>query len=525
MNLFRKKETFVKNVIVRKPKKDRADVLLVYPIWVKKGGRGKLQRMLPPLGILSIASYLEEHGYEVHIVDLHAEEIPPDQFREILRSLRPRFVGMTVLSAHFTPANYVAHICREEVPDVKVIAGGVHAEAEPEQMLRNPAIDAVCRADGEETMLEFVRGKDYSEILGLSYRSDTTVIHNPPRPLERDLDRYPFPAYHLINFDHYFPPVASYRDLPAMNVLMTRGCPGKCTFCNSAMTVLRSRSVEKLVELIKLLRYSYGIRQIYFYDDTFTAVPKIVRDFCEKMIEEKVDVKWICYVRGDMFRDPLVELMSKAGCHQVLMGLESGSEALMRDIGKPIKKDTYKAVVDLAHKHHIEVRGSFIVGHLNETRETMEETLQFAKDIDLDFFQVNIMTPYPGTQLYREAKEKGLIVHEQFERYGQNEVTLKLTHLKPEVVTRFEKFSFYRFFFRPRAIYLQLRRLTNWNQIKDLFKVLYVMMIEGYTTHKVSNKYLLDWLDYDNEKFAIKEIRLPKSPRITYQVRQEPVFD
>src|SRR5438045_219178 len=104
----------------RVPRKPRADVLLVYPIWVSEGGRGRLQRMLPPLGILSIASYLESQGYEVHVVDLHAEQLRPEQFRDVLRALRPRFVGVTVLSSHFVPAHYIASMCKQEVPDCKV---------------------------------------------------------------------------------------------------------------------------------------------------------------------------------------------------------------------------------------------------------------------------------------------------------------------------------------------------------------------------------------------------------------------
>ena len=522
---FKKKENFIKNKILRNPKKERADVVLVYPIWVKRGGRGKLQRMLPPLGILSIASYLEEHNFEVHIIDLHAEEITPEQFKDILQRLKPKFVGITVLSAHFVPANYVAHLCKEIVPDCKVIAGGVHAEAAPEQMLRNPSIDAVARGDGEDTMLEFVSGKSYANILGLSYRNEMTVKHNPPRTLTKDLDDYPLPAYHLIDFDNYFPPVGSYRDLPAMNVLQTRGCPGTCTFCNSAKTVLRGRSVDKIIELIKKLRYEYGIRQIYFYDDTFTASPQVVKEFCEKMIQEKVDVKWICYVRGDMFRETIAALMNKAGCHQVLVGIESGSEHLMKQIGKPIKKEKYKTIVEIAHKYNIEVRASFIIGHPEETHETMEETLQFAKWLDVDFFQVNILTPYPGTQLYNEAKEKGLILHEEYERYGQNEVVMKLQNLSPEEVMKFEKYTFHRFFLNPTIIFRQLFRLRKLSQIFDLFKVLYVFLIEGFTTHKAKSKNLESWLNYDTESNALKNIKIPEEPRLTYQVRQEIIFN
>jgi radical SAM superfamily enzyme YgiQ (UPF0313 family) len=481
--------------------------------------------MLPPLGILSIASFLEQYNYEVHVIDLHAEEITPEQFIMILRDLKPKYVGITVLSAHFIPANYVAHLCKEEVPDCKVIVGGVHAEAAPEQMLRNPSIDAVCRGDGEDTMVEFVSGKSYKDILGLSYRCENTIVHNPPRILNKNLDEYPLPAYHLIDFDHYFPPVGSYRDLPAMNVLQTRGCPGSCAFCNSAKTKLRSRSVERIIGLIKDLRYNYGIRQIYFYDDTFTAAPKAVKEFCEKMIREKVDVKWICYVRGDMFRESIAKLMSRAGCHQVLIGIETGSEKLMKAIGKPIKKEQYKEVVEIAHKNDIEVRASFVVGHEEETSETMEETLQFAKDLDVDYFQANILTPYPGTQMYNEAKAKGLILHEEYERYGQNEVVMKLKNLKAEDVIRFEKYTFHRFFLQPKILMRHLSRLRNWSQLMDLWRVAYVFLIEGFTTHKARSKDLESWLHFDSEAHALKKIAIPAIPRLTYQVRQEAIFN
>lgn len=511
---------FRKNIIERVPRKDRADVLLVYPVWVKKQGRGKLQRMLPPLGVLSIAAYLEQNGYEVHVVDLHAEEMSPERFREVVRALKPRFVGITVLSAHFVPANHVAKICKEEVSDVKVYVGGVHAEAHPEEMLRNPFIDAVGRGDGEELMLELVQERPYSAIAGLSYRSGGQVVHNASREVIMDLDRYPLPAYHLIDFDNYFPPAGTYKDLPAMNVLMTRGCPGKCTFCNSANTVLRRRSVTKMLELIKLLRHEYGVRHIYFYDDTFTANPKIVEEFCQRMIAEAIDVKWTCYVRGDMFREQLAELMARAGCHHVMLGVESGSATLMAKIGKPIQKDKYRAAVALARKYGIESRGSFIIGHLEETMQTMQETLEFAIEMDLDFFQLNVMTPYPGTQLFKEAKEQGLLVHENYSRYGQNEVILKLKHLASEEVLDFERRATHRFYFRPRALWAQLKRLTNFSQVKDLAKAAYIILGEGIARSSDESEHLQRWLSIDLEAICDKKIRQVEKPRLTWEVRQ-----
>lgn len=523
MSFFRKKENFQKNNIVRESKKDRLDVLLVYPIWVTQAGRGRLQRMLPPLGVLSIASYLESKGYEVQIIDLHSEAITPEQFRVLVKKLKPRFVGITVLSSHYIPANYVATICREEVADCKVYVGGVHAEAYPEQMLRNPNIEAVGRGDGEEVMLDLVQGKPYETIKGLSYRGPNgTVIHNLPREVETELDKYPFPAYHLIDFDNYFPAVGTYKNFPAINALMTRGCPGKCTFCNSAKTTLRGRSPEKMVELIKMLRNVYGIRQITFYDDTFTANPKNVRAFCKKLIEDKVDITFVCYARGDMFSDEMAALLAKAGCHHVLLGIESGSASLMAKIGKPIEKEKYKKVVETAHKNDIEVRGAFIIGHLDETRETLEETLQFAKDLNLDFFQPSILTPYPGTQLYKQAKADGLLNHENFDRYGQGEVILKMKNLTSKEVLKFYYWCFFRYYFRPKAVWQQFKRLRNLRQLRDLMKTFYIILIEGLQKDKSND--LRGWLNFDIEKIADKSIRVPDTPRLTWEVRQSDYF-
>lgn len=503
---------------------NEVDVLLVYPIWVTSSGRGRLQRMLPPLGVLSIASYLETSGYKVKVIDLHAEAITPEEFRKIIKMCRPRYVGITVLSSHFLPAQHIAKIVKEELPETYVVVGGVHAEAHPEQMLQNKNIDLVCRGDGEEVMLEIIQGKAVSEIKGLSFlNGKKEVVHNPPRELADTLDRYPLPAYHLINFKNYFPGVGTYRNFPAINALMTRGCPGKCTFCNSAKTLLRGRSPEKMVELVQHLNVRHGIKQISFYDDTFTANPKNVREFCRLMIEKKVDVTFVCYVRGDMFSEELAKLLSRAGCHQILLGIESGSSSLMAKIGKPIDKEKYKKVVKIAHQNGIEVRGSFIIGHLDETKETLEETLQFAKDLNLDFFQPNILTPYPGTQLYKDAKAHNLLLHENYDMYGQGEVVLKMKNLTEKDLLAFYYWCFLRFYFRPKAIWQQLKRLRHWVQLKDLVQTFSVLIIEG--VRKDRSGRLKAWLDFNLQEDLGPDVMVPNSTRLTWEVRQMENFE
>ena len=191
------------------------DVALIYPPWAVLDDRSILQNSLPPLGILSIASYLESKNYSVKIYDIHGQKLEEDDLRKRLREDKPKFIGISVLTNMCIPAHKIAKICKEELPDTPVIAGGPHAEALPERMLRNSSIDAVCRGDGEETMLEFVNGLDYEKINGLSFRQGNNVVHTPPRSVSKALDTYPLPSYHLVDFDYYFPAAGSYRNLPA----------------------------------------------------------------------------------------------------------------------------------------------------------------------------------------------------------------------------------------------------------------------------------------------------------------------
>ncbi len=399
-----------------------------------------------------------------------------------------------------------------------MVTGGVHAEAMPEQMLANSAIDFVVRGDGEDAMLEIVQGVPPERIAGLSYREGLVVRHNRTRPLEMDLDRYPFPAYDLVDFDNYFPAPGSYRRLPAINMLMTRGCPGKCTFCNSAFTTLRSRSPESVVEQIKVLRYKHGIRQILFYDDTFTVAKQVVLRFCQKMVEDKVDVTWTAYVRGDCFSDEMARAMKAGGCHQVLMGIETGDETIMVNIGKTIDKKRYRTAVDIAHRNGLEVRGSFIIGNVGETHETLERTLQFAMDLDLDLFQLNISTPYPGTQLYQWAEAHGALIDKDWTDYGQGKVLVRLKDLTPEQIYAFEHHAFRRFYLRPTMVSRQLRRITTPRHVKDLVAA-FLMFVIGTVRYKTPKWEC--WKRHPEAAFQDLAVERPQVCQLTYKVRQE----
>jgi anaerobic magnesium-protoporphyrin IX monomethyl ester cyclase len=501
----------------------RTDCVLVYPPWTILQGRTFLTNCLPPLGILSIAAYLLEQGFTVKVIDVHAERMTRERFRELVRAYRPRYVGITVLSSMVVSSHAIARLVKSEVPDCVVVMGGVHAEAFPERMLRSSAVDLVVRGDGERPMAAIVAGKPWVTIESVSFlRPDGTVSHTPLQAIELDLDQYPMPAYDLIDFKRYFPSATSYRNLPAINVIMTRGCPGTCTFCNSARTVLRSRTPRNVFEQIQLLRERYGIRQVQFFDDTFTVNKLGALELCRLLREHKVDITFSCYARGDCFSAEMAHALKSAGCHQIMIGVETGSEAIMKNIGKVIRKERYAEVVRIAHRYGIEVRAGFIIGNLGETWNTMEESLQFAIDLDVDFFQLSISTPYPGTELFKRALAEGRLAHQDYKRYGQGEPIVRLDGLTGEQVLAFERRAWRRFYLRPKTFLRQLRRVTNMRHLKDLYHAFSLLIMNRIINPDP------DWAGWDRETeegYYDRAATYRETVRLTHELRKRWVND
>ncbi len=499
----------------------RLDALLVYPPWPAVAGRARLISTLPPLGVLSIAACIETAGRSVAVIDAHAEQLDIEGIAVRIRQHRPRFLGLSVLTSQCPSAHRVARLAKEIVPDCVVVAGGVHAEAMPERMLQNSAFDCVVRGDGEDTMLEIMEGKDFGDVLGLSYRVGVTVEHNAARPVETKLDARPMPAYHLVDFGNYYPGATTYRHLPAINLLMTRGCPGRCTFCNSAKTTLRSRSPESMVAQVKHLHDTYGIRQFQFYDDTFTVLKKVCLRFCELLEAEQLDVSWIAFIRGDCFSEELAAAMQRAGCHQVLIGIETGSAQIGARIGKTIDPQRYHRSVEIAHAHGMEVRASFVIGNLDETWETMQASLDLAIDLDVDFFQLFISTPYPGTAVFKEAVERGWLKHMDWIHYGQAMVLVDQPQISAEEIHRFEGYANRSFYLRPRSLKRMLGRVLNGRHLRDYaLAVPYVLM--GLNDDQ-SRGHWSCWRDLKEEDFFDISIEQPNDMRLTWEVRQEGV--
>ena len=499
------------------------DVLLINPPWLSKDENiwNGVKSAMPPLGLLSIAAYAESKGYVVRVIDVHIEKYTAAELIEKLKIAQPKFVGMGVMTATSNAANQIARIVKKTIANCTVVFGGVHPEAMPEETLCNSAVDIVVRGDGEETFLSILQGKPLEAIRGISYRKGTTVVHNPASAVEMDLDKYPFPAYHLVPMHKYYPAIGAYKRLPAINMLMTRGCPGKCTFCNSAMTTLRSRSAESVVEEIEYLNRTYGVREIQFYDDTFTVMKKNVLRFCELMVAKKLNVSWVAFARADCFNEEMARAMKKAGCHQILIGVESGSDVILENIRKPIDREKTANAIKIARAAGIDLRASFIFGSMGETVETMQETLDFSMQLDPDIAQYNVCTPYPGTQMYRWAKENGYLVSEEWGDFELSTFMLNLPTCTDQDVYRYYKDAHKQFFMRPKMIVRRLRKISRISHIRDLIHAFfYIVLRKKLGTRGEVRR---DWLGTRKEDFFDLRVSEAKTPHLTFEVRQKEI--
>lgn len=441
------------------------DLLLINPSWGYKKGNiwKKVSSCMPPLGLASIGAYLEEKGFKVKIIDMQAERLLPEELPLAINGETPSFIGITATTITIDNAYTIAKILKGLLSDSKIILGGVHPTVLPDEALESPNIDYCIRGEGEETLLDLMEGKDPKNIPGLSYRSDGRIIHNPFRPPILDLDTLPSPAYHLLPMNRYYPALGSYKRLPVISIMATRGCPGRCTFCYGDMLGkrIRYRSPSRLIKEIKYLMETHGIKEIQFYDDTFTAIQKNVREFSSLILKEKINLSWSCFARVDTVDLETLRLMKEAGCHQIMYGLESGDEEILKNINKGTALDQAREAVKLTKEVGIDVRAAFMLGNPGETEESIQRTIQFALDLDPELCIFNITTPYPGTEMFKWAKENGYLSTEDWTKYDLSHMVMDLPTIASTRIEEYYHRVYRLFYLRPSYILRKIFKISS----------------------------------------------------------------
>jgi radical SAM superfamily enzyme YgiQ (UPF0313 family) len=396
-----------------------------------------------PLGLASLATVLQGQGHEVLIYDADRnvnpskmnftflEESYPSylkaladsnhpawqEMRETLRSFRPEAVGIAIWTTFVASAFVTAQLCKEYDGGIPVIAGGPHCTIRADEVMRVCAdIDFLVRGEGEETLSELIEslsnheaGAMLAHVKGITYRDSGQVIHTCDRELIRDLNALGFPARDLLLNKHSY-------DSEDMGLLMTsRGCPFNCSYCATSIwkRKVRYRSVDNVMAEIKLIRSTYGTRQFTFKDDSFTVNRERVLELCDRLVAERLHINWDCNTRVDLVDEELLRRMKRAGCNSVKVGIETGSERILKLVNKGITLSQARRAAGLFRSVGIHWTGYFMMGLPSETREDIEQTLKFMKELKPDFVSLSVYEPFPGTDLFRIGVQAGLVQDER----------------------------------------------------------------------------------------------------------------
>jgi radical SAM superfamily enzyme YgiQ (UPF0313 family) len=364
---------------------------------------------LMPLGLSYIAGLLEHNGYEVQILDLLVSKYSREKIARKLVDYQPDIVGITSVTLNYPTASDILRHCKSVNKDITTVIGGPHVTfSAVETLAEAPWIDIVVRGEGEQTMLEIVKGKRPEDIKGIAYRTNGSTNLTEDRPLIDKLDELPPPARHLF-------PLSRYHALDSpLSLVSGRGCPFSCIFCVGSRMGgrrVRYRNIE---------------------NDHFTVNHSHLHAVCDEIMLRGLKFEWHAFSRVDTVNPQVMQKMKNAGCTYMCYGVESGNQQILNTIKKKINLQKVREAVEMARDAGIHVQASFILGLPGETRETLMQTIDFAQQLDT-FYGLHVLAPFPGTEVRDNAAEYGIeILTDDWAKYDANRPVTRTEGCSPE---------------------------------------------------------------------------------------------
>jgi len=412
-----------------------------------------------PLGIAYIAAYLRQNRVEVAMLDAEAENLSPDEVKKRIAKEKPYIVGVSSMTPTVHDDLEIAKTAKDL--GCKVVIGGAQANAMPEETLEFKFVDFVIQGEGEIPMLQLVQALEekipLSQVQGLGYKNlNGEITLNEPY-IHDNIDEIPYPARDLLPYEKYFSLISKGR---LTTVCAGRGCPFQCGFCfkQPQDRKCRFRSPKSVADEIQEVVEKYEINEINFVTDTLTFKKDFIIGFCEELISRKINISWIAPTRVDCITPEIISLMKKAGCRSLRFGVESGSPEILKLMNKNIDLEQILTAFKWAKQAKIETFAYLIIGYLNETEETVKQTLKFVKKLKPDLLMYNVATPLPRTKLFEQAVKEGLVA----ENYWQNFIKDKNYPRIPYLFKDTEKWidiAYRQFFFSPFFIMKKLLQL------------------------------------------------------------------
>lgn len=445
--------------------------------------------ILPNLGLGYVASAMKKNNHDVMLLDCLKEAVDAVGWRKYLQKGQYDLVGIQMYSYTHDTVKEMLHAAKDVLGDVVTVVGGPHANALPEQILQdNAEIDYVIHGEGEKALPELAVAIQHSSEVSLSHiknlawrKADQVIVND--REFIENLDELGIPAWELMHPNTY--PVLSHgllnRAHPIAPIFTSRGCPYGCTFCSAHRNMgakIRYRTPSKIVDEIELLVNKYGVKEVHFEDDNFTFKKEFASEVCQSIIDRKIRVHWACPngVRLDSLDVELLQLMEHSGCYSFALGIESGSDRVLRLMRKGTKTQAMREKIRLiAENTKIRMTGFFIFGFPGETEEDLRQTTDLIMNEPLHRISGGPFVPLPGTKIFSELVAEKKIPDKYdwnlLSPYEEKNIFVSGTIGKMELLKYIHNIHL-KFYLRPRVMFGILRELHSFEQIKTAFKML-----------------------------------------------------
>lgn len=472
---------------------------LLLPFWDREEQWGKWKRGAGNnnfnLGMAYIAGMLRQHGYPVKVCDPQFLPGGRQDLEQYLRQQRFDLIGIACFTPTVTQAFAMSRFCKSVWPGAKIVLGGGHPTIMPATVLEECAsVDFAISHEGEITMLDLagalereMAGEtiDWSAISGLTWRSGDQVTVNAVRPFIADLDTLPRPAYELFPLNHYRLQPTAYKRLPTYTMLVSRGCPYRCTFCCGYRMLgrkMRYRSVPKVLEDMAYLIDQHGARGFMFQDTSMPCSRRWMTEFCEALLVQGLDVTWMCYSRADHVDRELLVLMKKAGCYGISFGVESANQKSLDLIKKGMTVEQNIEAVRTALDLGLYVTATYILGLPGETEADARRTIALARRLATHIAHFFLPLPYPDTEMMNQCEADGGL-REDYD-WGDFSMTnyQRMVYVNPLIgedkMLNLQRMAVLRYYTHPKVI---LRNLSTIDSMTDVKKYLNAALsISGY---------------------------------------------
>lgn len=456
-------------------------ILLVQPF---NNDRALSGESYPPVGLGYLASSVRKSEHSVYILDCLKDCKGYEDFIKRVKDISPEVLGFNLFSISVPFVIKMTDMVKSEMPGMTIVLGGPHVSALPDKTLnRLVKADFAIRGEGEIPLRKLVDylekgNRSYNEIPGLIYRKNGNILVNEPC-FASDIEEYGFPAWDLIDPSEYFKYLSMGND--AIPVFFSRGCPFPCTFCAAKVTSgrrLRRRSFDHIFEELSLLQNEYGIKKFVIEDEGFGVSRSFILRFCERVKKENFKATFAMGVgmRLDQVGEELLEAMSSSGFEKtIVLGIESGSERILKLMKKKINLKLIWEKIKLMREVGFIPNGYFILGYPGETKEDMEQTIQLALKLPIDEASFTAFQPLPATEATNMLIERGELPQDyDFSYEIQNSISYAPQGMTKTELERLRKRAILKFYLRPKILFQYLRSKQRFKHAAKKFQNIFL---------------------------------------------------